>query len=723
MLNGRKPWSWSVWAIAFVAIAAGCTPARHEVQTDLVKSISFHGNGGAFTFDQGDYALAGAMAQGDSGFGATLWPLMYWVSPEAYDPVALDADAWRLEIWYAHHGWFDARFDGWEVIRVRPRREKFGGVVKIVGHVVPGAPSEIRGYDITGLDTTPLKTFRASLERTGPLAVGEQFAVDDLDGAVGQLEDSLHNNGFPYGAADAEIGAFPEEHVVDLVIHADAGTFARFGPTTISGNVKVAERVLRDSLSFEEGETWDARELTRTQDHIFQLGTFAVVNVEPDLSDPTQTEVPVSVSVTEAQFQTLRLGAGASYRGATLTPRVSVTYTHANLFSRLIQLEARGQLGYGFRPQRGQAGLSDGTLVYLLGLDVSTPYLGSPKYGLYVGGEIKQDIQNGQYTYFNPTAYFGFTWKPIDDFVLAAGPEFELYKFSDLDAEGELLAKQIFGPEFTNPYILTKLAVRASWDRRDDPVSPTRGQYYAGGIEQAFPIQKWVGGDTAFVYTQLNADARFYIRPRLGRSVPLVGAVRFAGKWLIPWPGNSYMPYPEKAFLGGATTVRGFLIDQVGPYDCICTHNAAEDGNGFTPVPGANDDTEFAYLPKGGVLTLNTMGEARYNFGGAQSLAVFADFGIVVERSQIYDAISPRLGGGVGYRYDTPVGPFRLDLGVRPLYPEDKGPVSTPGCQTSDHTRPRSYDVVGALFPKQRDDEFRVVPFALNVYIAIGEAF
>ena len=75
-MNGRKPRSGTLCAIAALAIAAACTPARHEVQTDVVKSVSFKGNGGAFSFDQGDYALAGAMAQGDSGFGVTIWPLL-----------------------------------------------------------------------------------------------------------------------------------------------------------------------------------------------------------------------------------------------------------------------------------------------------------------------------------------------------------------------------------------------------------------------------------------------------------------------------------------------------------------------------------------------------------------------------------------------------------------------------------------------------------------------
>jgi len=719
---------WTRWVAVLAVLLAACVPARRKVQTDVVKAIGFRGNGGFFDFSQGDYALMGAMEQKDSSFGVTVFPMMYWVHPVAYDPVALDHDGWRLEVWYAHHGWLDARFLGWEVIRMRPRRSDMAGVVRIVAHVDPGPPSLVRAYSIDGLDKPLYRQFRNTILRTGDVHEGTRFDLDAVDETKASLLTLLGDHGFPYARAQAKLDAYPGDHAVDVTLKADPGILSHFGEIRVHGNDAVRGGVIRDSLTFQSGALYDVRELTGSQKRVYQLGTFSVVNVTPDLSHPTVDKVPVDVSVTEAQFQTLRLGGGLSYRGATLTPRASLTYRDTLLFHRLLQLQAKGSFGYGFQPRNAQAGLQTGTPVYSGEVDLSTPHLGSSSYGLYVSGSITQDVQSGQYTYFNPKGRIGVTWRPTPEVIANFGPQFELYQFKGLDREGLLVARQLFGASFQNPYTLTKLAGQVTIDWRDDPVSATRGTYFAAGVEQALPIDRWVGKnhDGGFLYTQLNGDVRLYTRIKLRRhanEVPLTGALRIQGKGLIPWASNQYLPYPEKAFLGGANTLRGFLVDQVGPYDSICTHDPSASGDGFSGIPGQGLAAVIRHLPRGGVLGASVMGELRYGLTDYLRIVAFTDVGLLLERSATFDANSLRFGSGIGARYDTAVGPIRVDLAARPLYPEDQGPTDTPGCLPGDNVQLRSYDALGAFFPKQRDPTGRVLPFAFNVYLAIGEAF
>ncbi len=710
-----------------LAFAIACTPARRKVQTDVVASVGFVGNGGFFEFEQGDYALAGAMEQKASSTWVNVFPMMYWVSPAAYDAAALDRDAWRLEVWYAHHGWFDARFLGWEVIRTRPRRSDMAGLVRIRGHVDPGEPSLVREYAVEGLDAPIHRQFRNAVIRNGALRVGARFDMDAVAATRTYALDLLSNRGFPYAAGDAALAVYPEDHAVDVALQIEPGPLANFGEVRILGAEHVSDFVIRDTLPFASGDIYDSRMLGKAQQRIFQLGTFAVVNVAPDLSDPTRDEVPVDVTVTEAQFQTLRFGGGLSYQGAMLTPRLSVTYRHANLFHRLIQVQAKGSFGYGFRPRAGGVGLLSGTPVYALDVDVSTPRLGSSDLGMFVGASVKQDVQSGQYTYFNPKARAGVTWRPSAVVVASFGPQFELYQFLDLSREGLLISRQLFGESFQNPYLLTKLTAQLTLDWRDDPISATRGTYYGVGVEQALPVDKWVGGaDEGFLYTQISWDVRGYTKLSLRSaqgSVPLSGALRFQGKGIIPWAGNAYLPYPEKAFLGGANTLRGFLVDQVGPYDTICTHEPGQHGDPFSGVPGAGMNPLVRHLPKGGAFGASVMSELRYALTESMRVAAFADVGLLIDQGQQVGAGALRFGGGLGVRYDTPIGPIRLDLAARPLYPEDGGPREMPGCLPSDGVLPRSSDLFGALFPKQRIADMRVVPLAVNIYLAIGEAF
>jgi len=701
----------------------GCTAARKEVHTDVVRSVSFSGNGGLFSFEQGDYLLKGQMEQGDSPWGVTIFPMKYWVEPVAYDPDALERDAYRLEVWYAHHGWFDARVDGWEVIRARPRGKKRAGVVEIHGMVSPGEPSAVRRFEIAGMDRPVHQQFRRTILRTGWVQEGQRFDLDLVEETRQLLLDLLSRHGFPYARVDAKMAAYPEEKAVEVTFDTDPGILATIGPVTVTGNAAVSGEVVLDTLTFDEGDPYDVQELNRSQRRIFQLGTFSVVNVTPDLSDPARREVPITVSVTEAFFRTLRLGAGASYTGGTLSPHVSATFRHTNMLHRLIQLEAKGNVGYGISSRLASAPIYGGELT------LSTPRLFSSDFGLVLSGSIQQDVQSGQYFYLNPKALLALTYKPNEKLVFRTGPSWELYEFRDVD-ENDPSVVALFGADFQNPYRLTKWANQLVVDWRDDPVFTTRGSYYGVGLSQALPVTEWIlannlDGPPGFLYTELSVDVRTYRRLRFKKrisSTPWTLALRFQGKALKTWGDHTSLPYQEKAFLGGASSLRGCLADQVGPYNTLCI------------APDPEKAEIVRYLPRGGNLGAIGAAELRYDVNGTLSAVAFTDLGLLVDRTSDVDFQSLRVGAGVGIRYATPVGPFRFDVGARPLYPEDTGPVQVVGCDiTSDGPFPvdrpydpriRSYDMFSALFPKtQRPADSRTIPFALNVYIAIGEAF
>ncbi len=700
--------------------ALACTPARRQVETDVVRSVSFEGNGGLFAFDQSDYRLAAQMEQEDSPFGVTLWPLMYVVDPAAYHPDALGRDAYRIEAWYAHNGWFDARFGGWEVTRVRPRGARRAGVVDILGHVDPGEPSLVRDFEITGLDRPGLRPLRGTIQRTGWIAEGVRFELAAVEATQERLRALLADHGFPHARVGLGVDAWPADKAVDVSLEVEPGVLSRFGPIEIEGNDAVPEEVIRDTLTFEAGETYNASTLRRTQRRLFGLQTFSVVNLIPDLSDPERGEVPITVDVAEASFRTARLGGGLTYQAGTFTPRISASYRHVNLFHRLVRLDTEGSIGVAISPRLGFAPLEQ--WIYRASVDVSSGrLLGGTLFGVGLGAEMEQDVQAGQYIYYNPRLALNLRYTPSETVVATLGPQWELYGFRGLDEEGQLLAQSIFGEGFRDPYQLTTLGGSLTVDWRDDPLFTTRGAYHTATLRQAFPLIE--GVDRGYFFTGISADARTYKRLRTGRraaEVPFTFAGRIQGEWLQAW-NDQGVPYPSLAFLGGASNLRGYLLNQVGPYDLLCTRNPSGDGDPFTGEPGAGTDTVRRYLPRGGRVLLAAQGELRYSLSTQSRVVAFLDAGVLEQSLAALSADSLRWGAGVGARYDTPVGPIRLDFAVRPIQASDAGPVNTPGCGPGDVQR-RAFDVASVLRPRL-DIRDRFLPFAVNVYIAIGEAF
>ncbi|MFN7176617.1 MAG: autotransporter assembly complex protein TamA [Thermaurantiacus sp.] len=179
-------------------------------------------------------------------------------------------------------------------------------------------------------------------------------------------------------------------------------------------------------------------------------------------------------------------------------------------------------------------------------------------------------------------------------------------------------------------YYIGAIPAAVQWDRSDDLLNPTRG--FRIGV-RASPEFSARDGRTA-TYASLIADASVYREVREN----LVLAARARLGTII---GASLLEIApsRRLYAGGGGSVRGFEFQGIGPV-----------GSLGRPLGGRG-------LVEGSV-------EARYRFG---------DFGVVafVDGGQLVASSTPslegvRFGYGVGARYFTGIGPFRLDI-ARPF--------------------------------------------------------
>jgi outer membrane protein insertion porin family len=103
------------------------------------------------------------------------------------------------------------------------------------------------------------------------------------------------------------------------------------------------------------------------------------------------------------------------------------------------------------------------------------------------------------------------------------------------------------------------------------------------------------------------------------------------------------VPASERFFAGGDTTVRGFAQDTLGEPETISTH-------GF---------------PKGGNAMIVLNAELRVPIWRELAGAVFVDAGNVYATAADFSLMDMRGSTGFGFRYRSPVGPIRVDLGFK----------------------------------------------------------
>ena len=206
---------------------------------------------------------------------------------------------------------------------------------------------------------------------------------------------------------------------------------------------------------------------------------------------------------------------------------------------------------------------------------------------------------------------------------------------------------------------ISKFSVSAIRDTRNDVIDPDTGIFVIMESELA---GRGVGSEVGFTKTFLQGFGFYRVRAAR-RTVLAVGARVGAahgfrrqvarlgpdGEPILAPDGGPIvdvvqdLPASERFFAGGDTTVRGFSLDRLGTAATISPSGFPTGGNGL--------------------IVLNA--ELRADVIGGIGAVGFLDAGNVFPRATDLDLGQLRVAAGVGVRYQSPVGPIRVDLGFK----------------------------------------------------------
>jgi outer membrane protein assembly factor BamA len=221
-------------------------------------------------------------------------------------------------------------------------------------------------------------------------------------------------------------------------------------------------------------------------------------------------------------------------------------------------------------------------------------------------------------------------------------------------------------PLFSQPTRVSGFGISWVREQRDNPADATRGQFNTLDLSVA---EKRLGSSASF-FRAFVQNSSYH---RIGRNLVFARTARLGVEEPFSDTLLSDIPLPERFFAGGGPTLRGFGLNQAGPRD---------------PVTG---------FPLGGLAMLVFNQELRFPMrlpyvGNRVGGTVFYDAGNVFARANritlrasvpkpVFDsqqntflcAGQPCTNElnyfshtiGFGFRYATPVGPVRLDLGYQ----------------------------------------------------------
>jgi outer membrane protein insertion porin family len=592
--------------VVFTACLPGMSSARRRTGGPEIKTIRVVG---ARSFSE--KKIRGLMRTKESKFLRT----------RRYRESTLESDVNSIVAFYRRNGFIDASVS--HNVTYDTDRES----VWIEIAIDEGAQTRIGAVVFDGNMQVSGKTLRGVVKTKAGAPLDERKVGEDKY----RIYAAYADKGFVFANIDHRIKDENGEATVRYII--GEGEPTEIGRIDVRDNNWVNERIIRRELTLKPGDIFSRKRLLESQQHLYDTGFFKDVEIEPSARDAAPGSVDLLVKVKERKMHEVSLAVGYGTREET---RLTVGWLLRNLWDSGRQLELRSILASedydkGLTRLRGDIAFTDR---WLLGRRLVG---GAAVFGQETLEDYKE-IEGGEYTLVRLGAdlsvkkqlsrWTNLTLAYTHEFVDVREPNWEVEDTVDLrltlgqevNRSATMLVERDTRLPFFDPHggSLTRLVARTS-----------------GGV---------FGGDNS--YSKVTWSwARYY--QFHGRSVIAV-STRVGWAEAFGISGAKGVPEYERFYAGGSSTIRGYNEQEFGPGDFLVL---------------ANIEIRYPLVWKFVGVTFLDMGNA---WGAIRDLTK-SDFDLSVSAEEFAGRRDSdvKYTVGIGLGIQTPVGPARVDYGVR----------------------------------------------------------
>ncbi len=527
-------------------------------------------------------------------------------SSDTYDPDRLNYDSDQLRRYYLRHGYSDFRVVS-QVAELSPDRTGFF----ITFTIDEGERYRFGDLSVTsGLKEVPAQSLSDLIEPSK----GDWYNADKVENTVQKITAELGARGYPFVDVRPRVQRDAKNHTIGIVFDVQEGARIYVERIDITGNVRTLDKVIRREMLLSEGDAFNAARIRRSKERINNLGFFAKSDITNTPSETAPDRTVVHVEVTEQSTGSLSFGGGYS---TSLGPLLNFGFKEKNILGSGVEFHANALLAI------------KGTQ---LDVGVTQPYL----FGRRVAGSFdvfstSQNLQSqSQYNLGQTGATAGLGWSYNEYLSEGLSYTFARTTVTSVASTASLIIQQQAG--ISN---LSQISNSLSYDRRDNIQDPTEGYVIGVNADVA-----GAGGNEKFVRGALSSAKYF---PLMDKTV--LGFK--SGQAIIQGYSNTKVRFNRDFFLGG-DNLRGF----------------ADAG------AAARDITAGDAI--GGKWMLTGSTELRFPTGLPEELGVgtlaFIDAGASgkpdgIGKSNVRADLAPRVSGGAGLTWKSPLGPLVVSLG------------------------------------------------------------
>ena len=542
---------------------------------------------------------------------------------------------------------------GFSSVTVTPEVKRTGGNISVAFRVKEGPRDIVEALHVVGNNTVPI----SALAPQGlKVTEGLPYSTKNVDDDRNQIGAQYLRMGYlnaNFRATTRPAGKDP--HRLDVTYTISEGPKVILGSVVTLGAKVTRQSLVDKTVRLKTEAPLQEDDLMSAEGRLYNLGIFDWAEIDPRRPVTTQTEENVLVKLHESRQNDIKYGFGFEVlnRGGSIPsgtvalpglppvglpstfktsqktfwgPRATFQYTRNNfrglgetltfaiLGARLVQ---RGSVSY--------------TNPHFIGTDWGSSFT--------LSGE--RNSENPIFT--SRIGDFGFQVERLLN--EAATKTVSLRYDYRQTALSNLLIPDLVSPSDQHVRLST-LSGTYVHDTRDQPLDAHKGVYQTAelGINPSS-----LGSSVNFA--RLRAQQAYY--KGVGKGIVWANSLRIGVEQEF---AGSHVPVSELFFSGGGSTLRGFPLNGAGPQRSVKV--CGDPSNAST--------CSFIQVPTGGreLFILNSELRIPVPIKKGLGFVAFYDGGNVFEHVGFRDFGSNYTNSvGIGFRYATPIGPVRVDLG------------------------------------------------------------
>ncbi|CAI8407896.1 MAG: Outer membrane protein assembly factor BamA [Hyphomonas sp. TMED17] len=624
----------------------------------------------------------------------------FFSSNDNYDPGRMEYDRELLRQFYQNRGYYDFRVIS-AVADLTPDRKDF----YITYTIEEGEQYTFGEIEVeTALDKLNAQALKSAVS----FSTGELFKGDLIESTIDTLTYAAGIAGYAFVDVSPRLVADPETNVVNVTFALDEGPRVYVERIDIVGNTTTLDRVIRRELRVVEGDAFNRVLLDRSRNRVRALGFFKEVEItETPGSEPDRTVVEIAVE--EQPTGELSFAAGFSSvdaflidfsvsernlrgRGQSIVARVSASsreqlldfrfreprFLDRNLSAGIDAFSSRSDFldVSNFESQTTGAGVSFGFPV-TESTSLSLRYRWQADEINVRDTDVVINTETGRLQTLEQTVDNNdppTPDDPSDDTQLVTivtpltDPLPPNSSIVDQCAPAYIFRSTICDSERSD--LSSIIGYTFNWDRRNDPIAPTRGfDFY---ISQDLA---GLGGDVQYIRTEMSGATYRGIFKGVRASVRMSGGI-------IESFGDDKSIRINNRFFKGGSSFRGFDVAGLGPRVVDVVFD--EQGQILRTV-GQNALGGKVYYQGTAELTLPNYLPEEYGI----RTTLFAEFGSVGNLDAddideplsfttrpgqfdgigeapavrlVLDDLSLRASAGLSVGWDSPFGPIKFDF-------------------------------------------------------------